>query len=237
VGVGLMALLLGALAAALISMSSLTPAPASEVGEPAALGYLDSERPILVPPAGSALGPGLRRGPGGTARSGPHPTTTTVPTTTPPTSTTTTATSEDPPSSSSTRETASAETSAAGAASEVDRVVQLVNAERAKAGCRALTVDQRLVNSAQAHSTDMAVNDYFSHVSLDGRTFDQRIRAAGYPDPGGENIAKGYRSADDVMRGWMGSSGHRANILNCGFTTIGVGLDTRGWYWTQNFGR
>jgi uncharacterized protein YkwD len=128
-------------------------------------------------------------------------------------------------------------TTAAGDAAAADRVVQLVNAERAKAGCRAVTVDQRLVNSAQEHSTDMAVHDYFSHVSLDGRTFDQRILAAGYPNPAAENIAKGYRGADEVMRGWMNSPGHRANMLNCGITTIGVGLDTRGWYWTQNFGR
>jgi uncharacterized protein YkwD len=46
----------------------------------------------------------------------------------------------------------------------------------------------------------------------------------------------GQRSAEQVMKAWMNSDGHRRNILNCGFTTIGVGLDTRGWYWTQNFG-
>jgi uncharacterized protein YkwD len=120
---------------------------------------------------------------------------------------------------------------------EQQRVVDLVNAERAKAGCRALIVDQRLVAAAQAHSTDMAVNDYFSHTSPDGSTFADRIRAAGYPSPGAENIAKGYRSADEVMAAWMRSKGHRANILDCTLTAIGVGLDTRGSYWTQDFGR
>jgi uncharacterized protein YkwD len=82
----------------------------------------------------------------------------------------------------------------------------------------------------------MAINRYFSHTSLDGRTFDERIRDAGYTRPAAENIAKGQRSADDVMRAWMNSKGHRANILNCSYAAIGVGLDTRGWYWTQDFG-
>ena len=58
----------------------------------------------------------------------------------------------------------------------------------------------------------------------------------GYPTPGGENIAQGQTSAQQVMTDWMNSSGHRANILNCQFTAIGVGLNTNGWYWTQDFG-
>jgi uncharacterized protein YkwD len=123
------------------------------------------------------------------------------------------------------------------ASSQQQQVVDLVNVERGKAGCRPLTVDQRLVTAAQLHSEDMSANNYFSHTSLDGRTFDQRIKAAGYPNPAAENIAKGQRSAEQVMSSWMNSSGHRANILNCGLTTIGVGLDTDGWYWTQDFGR
>ena len=53
----------------------------------------------------------------------------------------------------------------------------------------------------------------------------------------GENIAKGYRSAESVMNGWMNSSGHRANILNVNFGKIGVGyVETNGTtYWTQMF--
>jgi uncharacterized protein YkwD len=39
------------------------------------------------------------------------------------------------------------------------------------------------------------------------------------------------------MQAWMRSRGHRANILDCSLVAIGVGLDTRGWYWTQDFGR
>ncbi len=121
-------------------------------------------------------------------------------------------------------------------ASAADQVVALVNASRADAGCGALRVDGRIVTAAQAHSDDMAANDYFSHDSLDGRSFADRVRAAGYPSPGGENIAQGQGSAQAVHEAWMNSSGHRANILNCGFTTIGVGVHQGTWTWTQDFG-
>lgn len=117
-----------------------------------------------------------------------------------------------------------------------DQVVALVNAARADAGCDPLVVDDRLALAAQLHSDDMAANDYFSHESQDGRTFVDRVLAAGYPEPGGENIAQGQRSAAEVHDAWMNSEGHRANILNCSFTAIGVGLHAGSWTWTQNFG-
>lgn len=121
-------------------------------------------------------------------------------------------------------------------AGPADEVVALVNAARADAGCGALRVDDRLTAAAQGHSDDMAAKGYFSHTSLDGRSFADRVRAAGYPDPGGENIAQGQRSARAVHEAWMNSEGHRANILNCSFTAIGVGLHADTWTWTQNFG-
>jgi uncharacterized protein YkwD len=115
-----------------------------------------------------------------------------------------------------------------------------VNAERAKVGCGALRESSALDAAASGHSKDMATQDYFSHVSLDGRTFDQRIRAAGYSGRTlGENIAAGQRTASAVMASWMSSSGHRANILNCAFKQIGVGVasgGSYGIYWTQDFG-
>ncbi|MCG8928367.1 CAP domain-containing protein [Lentzea sp. CC55] len=116
-------------------------------------------------------------------------------------------------------------------------VLALVNDARAAVGCKALVIDDRITTAAQAHSTDMATKNYFSHTSQDGRTFDVRMKEAGYPRPGGENIAKGYPTPQAVVTGWMNSTGHRENIENCSFTTMGVGLDTRGNYWTQNFGR
>ncbi|MFB9908061.1 CAP domain-containing protein [Allokutzneria oryzae] len=117
------------------------------------------------------------------------------------------------------------------------KVTELVNQARSEAGCSALRIDERLANAAQRHSVDMAERNYFSHTSPDGASFVDRARAAGYASPGGENIAKGQRSAEQVMESWMQSSGHRANILNCQFTSLGMGLDTRGWVWTQVFGR
>jgi uncharacterized protein YkwD len=120
------------------------------------------------------------------------------------------------------------------------QVVALVNVERSRAGCGPVSVNAPLRRAAQDHSDDMAARDYFSHTSPDGVTFAERIRAAGYA--GGaiaENIAAGQTSAKDVMRGWMASRGHRANILNCAYRDIGVGYATGGsygTYWTQTFG-
>jgi uncharacterized protein YkwD len=122
------------------------------------------------------------------------------------------------------------------AATEIESVVALANMARAEAGCGELQVDERLTAAAQAHSDDMAQQGYFSHTSLDGRSLADRLSAAGYPSPGGENIAQGQRSALEVHDAWMGSEGHRANILNCDFTAVGVGLHAGTWTWTQDFG-
>jgi uncharacterized protein YkwD len=115
----------------------------------------------------------------------------------------------------------------------------LTNAQRQKAGCPPLTNNRTLRNVATAHSEDMAERNYFSHTSPEGEGPDDRAAAAGYDAYAGENIAQGYSSAEAVMKGWMKSSGHRDNILNCSFTVIGVGVadSPRGLYWTQMFGR
>jgi uncharacterized protein YkwD len=116
-------------------------------------------------------------------------------------------------------------------------VVHLVNEQRVKVGCDPLRVDPRLAQAAEAHSSDMAERDYFDHTTPEGVTFRDRIRSAGFSNPGtAENIARGQRDARQVMAGWMGSAGHRANILNCDFSFLGVGLHEDGMYWTQDFG-
>jgi uncharacterized protein YkwD len=128
---------------------------------------------------------------------------------------------------------------AAGKATEAeDAVIQLTNKARAAADCAPLRFDVRLRTAARLHSADMGLHDYFSHTSRDGDTFADRIVAAGYPHPGAENIARGYQTAAEVMDGWMNSPGHRANILNCGLRTIGVGIydGPDGPWWTQDFG-
>jgi uncharacterized protein YkwD len=145
-----------------------------------------------------------------------------------------------PPAPSSTpRTTSSSKAPAAvGALSgEAAKVVTLVNQARASQGsCAPLRVDDRLNTSAQRHAADMAKRRYFSHVTPESVTFAERILDAGYQRPGAENIARGQRSAQEVMNSWMTSQGHRENILNCELTTIGIGLDTNGFYWVQNFG-
>lgn len=117
------------------------------------------------------------------------------------------------------------------------RVVALTNAARERAGCDPLTTDDRITAAAQDHSTDMAARGYFAHDSLDGRGFADRMRAAGYPSPGAENIAMGQGSADEVVAAWLDSPGHRRNIEDCSLRTIGVGYVADGDYWTQDFGR
>ncbi|ANN21484.1 serine protease [Amycolatopsis orientalis] len=116
------------------------------------------------------------------------------------------------------------------------QVIDLVNSERADAGCSPVSNESHLAAAAQGHSDDMSERNYFSHTTPEGVTFDQRIRAAGYDKPGAENIAKGQSTAAKVMEAWMNSEGHRANILNCKLKKIGVGVNTKGMYWTQNFG-
>jgi uncharacterized protein YkwD len=85
----------------------------------------------------------------------------------------------------------------------------------------------------------MAQTGAFSHTGSGGSTFVSRANAAGYAEPSSENIAWGYRSAQDVVGGWMNSPGHRANILNCKSTAVGVGVvyaANGDPYYTQDFG-
>ncbi|TDD82503.1 hypothetical protein E1293_16465 [Actinomadura darangshiensis] len=125
-----------------------------------------------------------------------------------------------------------------GSSSTEAAVVSLTNTERAKHGCKALRTDARLVVAARKHSADMAANDYFDHTSRNGDSPWKRMEDAGYSSPGAENIAKGYPTAAAVVKGWMNSPGHRANILNCGLRAIGVGRasGSGGPLWTQDFG-
>jgi uncharacterized protein YkwD len=128
---------------------------------------------------------------------------------------------------------------AAPAKGEREEVLRLVNVERAKAGCAALTEDGKLRQAADAHSADQATAGKISHVGTDGAELGTRVDRFGYRWRGiGENVAAGYANPAAVMQGWMNSDGHRANILNCGFKNIGVGLATKGRtiYWTQVFG-
>ncbi|MFF4934016.1 CAP domain-containing protein [Streptomyces griseofuscus] len=138
------------------------------------------------------------------------------------------------PTASSTPTPAATATTASGVTAQI---VQLVNAERAKAGCQPLTLNAKLTKAAQEHSADMAAHQNMSHTGSDGSDPGTRITQAGYTwSAYGENVAYGYSTAAEVMAGWMSSPGHRANILNCGYQEIGVGLAQPDSYWTQDFG-
>lgn len=117
-------------------------------------------------------------------------------------------------------------------------VVRLTNIERRRAGCAPLRIDRRLVRSARAHSSEMALSDAFSHDSPGGGSPWDRMEAAGYHAGGAENIGRGYTSAEEAVRGWMANPGHRHNILNCALTATGVGVveGLGGPWWTQDFG-
>ncbi|AZM55777.1 SCP-like extracellular [Streptomyces sp. WAC 01529] len=117
-------------------------------------------------------------------------------------------------------------------------VLTLVNEERAKVGCRPVTADSKLAELAGRFSADMAERDFFAHTDPDGATPWDRAEKAGIANLGGENIARGQADAQSVMAAWMSSPGHRANILNCDYKTLGVGAHFApgGPWWTQDFG-
>ncbi|MFE6486247.1 CAP domain-containing protein [Streptomyces sp. NPDC057757] len=117
-------------------------------------------------------------------------------------------------------------------------VLALVNTERAKAGCSPVAANSALTGLASVFSEDMAARGFFDHTDPDGATPWDRAATAGISNLGGENIARGQSTAEAVMDAWMNSPGHRANILNCDFKTLGVGvhLGTGGPWWTQDFG-
>ena len=117
--------------------------------------------------------------------------------------------------------------------------VRLVNAERARAGLRPVVENWEVSRVARIKSQDFIDNNYFAHNSPTYGTPFQMLRSFGIPfSAAAENIARGQRTPAAVMNSWMGSPGHRANILNPSFNQIGVGVakDGRGnLFWTQMF--
>ncbi|AVT30814.1 hypothetical protein C6361_16480 [Plantactinospora sp. BC1] len=131
--------------------------------------------------------------------------------------------------------------SGAGAAgsSQEAQVLAIVNQERTANGCGTVVINNDLAEAARLHSQDQGEHTNMSHTGSDGSDFVERARRAGYDRPIGENVAMGYQNAAAVMDGWMNSSGHRANILNCDAKAMGVGVATGAdgrLYWTQVFG-
>lgn len=117
-------------------------------------------------------------------------------------------------------------------------VLALVNDERQDAGCKPVKASKQLAELAGDFSRSMAIEGFFSHLGPDGSSPWDRAEELGILDLGGENIARGQESPEDVVEDWMRSPSHRANILNCEYRTMGVGeyVDEDGPWWTQDFG-
>jgi len=115
----------------------------------------------------------------------------------------------------------------------------LLNARRTKHRLRRLRLDRGLSNAARRHSRDMVRRGYFSHTSLSGATFVDRIERSGYLRGArtwmlGENLAWGAgsrSSAARIVRAWMRSPGHRANMLTARFRHVGIGIVAGGPRW------
>ncbi len=121
--------------------------------------------------------------------------------------------------------------------SYAEQVVEIVNAERAKAGLGALTLDKSIEAAALVRAREIEIS--FSHTRPDGRSFSTVLNDNGISFSGaGENIAWGQKSPEEVVNAWMNSPSHRANILNSRFTKIGVGYyqnQSGRNFWTQLF--
>ena len=116
------------------------------------------------------------------------------------------------------------------------QIVRLVNQERAKEGLAPLTLDAGVSTAAQVRAVEIVTS--FSHTRPDGSSFATALKEQNINyRRAGENIAWGQRSPEEVVNAWMNSAGHRANIMNPDFTTIGVGhhLQNGVNYWCQLF--
>ena len=124
----------------------------------------------------------------------------------------------------------------------VQRVIELTNQVRLKAGLPALKRQRNLQDSASWLARDMAAHRYFNHTDSTRRDMSDRIedfKYAGFRALG-ENIAMGQRTPQEALDDWMRSPGHRANILSPDYAEIGVGYvqvtADGGGYWVQDFG-
>ena len=124
-------------------------------------------------------------------------------------------------------------------------VLKLTNQERSKQGLGPLAICPTLDNAAQMHAEAMKEEGFFEHENpFTGEDPSSRGEQAGYGPYVGENIAMGYQTPREVVRGWMDSPGHRENILSS-YLHLGVGISNGGsgkygpggwFYWVQNFG-
>ena len=132
---------------------------------------------------------------------------------------------------------------AANASAYADEVVARTNTERRAAKLAPYTRSMNLMRAAQLQAEQMAKTGKLEH-DLPGATYPTlgtRLAAAQYPmRAAGENIGEGYRTPGGAVSAWMGSAGHRANILSANYTEMGAAMSlgaNGAIYWVQVFGR
>lgn len=119
------------------------------------------------------------------------------------------------------------------------QLFDLTNASRVNNNLNPLTWDEAVRETARKHSLDMAENNYFSHTNLEGESpFDRMLNDGIRYSMAGENLAYGQNSSVFAHEGLMNSMGHRENILQKDFASLGVGVafnnDAQPYY-TENF--
>lgn len=132
---------------------------------------------------------------------------------------------------------------AAQAESNMRRLLDLTNAERKKAGLAPLKLNLQLAAAAQWMAADLSKRPRLSHIDSHGRKVRKRLEDAGYTNLRvvAENIAAGMGTPESTLKAWLGSEGHRANILDPEFQEIGIGYcfepkSDQHHYWVQDFG-
>jgi len=104
-------------------------------------------------------------------------------------------------------------------------IIQLTNQQRAAAGLNTLNTDSRLSAAAQAKANNMFQEQYWDHFGPNGETPWMFISQAGYTYVyAGENLAKGFRTAEGVHEAWMASPTHKENIMSVNYKDIGVAV-------------
>lgn len=119
------------------------------------------------------------------------------------------------------------------------RVLDLVNAERARAGLRPLSYQRQLDQASEGHARHMAGVGRMAHEGIGDGDPGSRILATGFDDSWGENVATGQTSPEQVVAEWMASPGHRRNIMDPNYRFLGVSYEVAAGgrtYWAQSFG-
>ncbi len=123
------------------------------------------------------------------------------------------------------------------------QVLKNINAERKAAGLSSLKMSTKLERAAQDHACDNADRKSYSHEGSDGSTLKTRLRRVGYGfRTAAENTGRGFGTGTKVVAFWMGSPGHRANILLGKLRDVGIGIavsdspDSK-LHWVVDFGR